>query len=189
MLKTIKIKSQEINYKIIKTKRAKRLSISVHSDLSVVATMPKWMPKIYAEKFLKEKSDWIIKKINYLSKLKDSKIIKISKTDYKEKRKEAEELVNKKVLELNKFYNFKFNKITIRNQKTRWGSCSSKGNLNFNYKLIYLSEKQIDYIIVHELCHLKEMNHSQKFWNLVAKVFPDHKEIRKDLKKEGILLA
>jgi len=179
---------QKINYKFVKAKRAKRMSISVNSDLSVRITMPRWIPKIYAEKFLKEKEDWIVQKINYFSKLKKTGIIKISKTDYKKKKEEARALINKNVLELNKFYNYKINKIAIRNQKTRWGSCSSKNNLNFNYKMIYLRPELIKYIVVHEICHLKEMNHSKKFWALVEKTVPNYLSLRKELKKTSLLL-
>ncbi len=73
----------------------------------------------------------------------------------------------------NKKYGFHYNKINVKNQKTRWGSCSKKRNLNFNYKILFLPEKARDYIIVHELCHLRELNHSRNFWGLVAKIFPE----------------
>ncbi len=83
----------------------------------------------------------------------------------------------------NKFYNFPYNKIFIKNHKARWGSCSIRNNINFNYRIIFLSQELADYIIVHELCHLKEMNHSRKFWVLVEKIFPDYKKVRKELYK------
>lgn len=72
--------------------------------------------------------------------------------------------------------------MAIRNQKSRWGSCSTKGNLNFNYKLAIIPSHLADYVIVHELCHLGEFNHSQKFWDLVAKTMPGYKEMRNELK-------
>jgi len=99
---------------------------------------------------------------------------------YKE---EARSLVETRAAYFNNFYNHSWNKITIRNQKTRWGSCSKKGNLNFNYKIVFLPPHIADYIIVHELCHLEQFNHSQKFWNLVAQTTPNYLEIRKELKK------
>jgi len=67
--------------------------------------------------------------------------------------------------------------------RSRWGSCSVSGNLNFNYKLIHLPEDIAEYIVAHELCHLAEFNHSKKFWELVSKTIPDHKLRRKRLKK------
>ncbi|NLI59245.1 MAG: M48 family metallopeptidase [Clostridium sp.] len=76
-------------------------------------------------------------------------------------------------------------KITIREQKTRWGSCSSKGNINLNWKLVMAPMEVIDYVIVHELCHMIEMNHSKNYWNIVSTVMPDYKNHRKWLKENG----
>jgi hypothetical protein len=89
----------------------------------------------------------------------------------------------------NHFYGLKWKKVMIKNQKTRWGSCSRQGNINFNYKIALLPERAVDYIIVHEMCHLVEMNHSRKFWNLVAKTVPDHREVRRDLRKNHLTLG
>ncbi len=74
-----------------------------------------------------------------------------------------------------------YKKVTIKNTKSRWGSCSSKGNLNFHYKILFLPTVLAKYLIIHELCHLKEMNHSKNFWELVASLCPDYQKLRKDL--------
>lgn len=76
-------------------------------------------------------------------------------------------------------------KIAIRNQRSRWGSCSRKGNLNFNYKLVFLTPAQQDYVIVHEICHIKEFNHAKAFWLLVAETIPEWKKLRAELRKVG----
>jgi predicted metal-dependent hydrolase len=88
----------------------------------------------------------------------------------------------KRTIDLARDYGFRINKVTVRRQTSRWGSCSSKGNISLNYKLMKHPEKVIDYVILHELCHLTEMNHSVKFWDLVSRYVPDYKELRKKLK-------
>jgi predicted metal-dependent hydrolase len=103
-----------------------------------------------------------------------------------EKREYARNFVDNRISYFNKFYNFKINRVAIKNQTTRWGSCSSKGNLNFNYKIIYLKPVLADYLIVHELCHLGELNHSKKFWALVLKTIPDYAKTNKELRKTPI---
>ena len=103
-----------------------------------------------------------------------------------EKREQASRLVESRIKYFNDFYNFKINRITIKNQKTRWGSCSSKGNLNFNYKIIYLKPALADYLIVHELCHLGELNHSKRFWALVSQTIPDYVSINKELRRTPV---
>jgi predicted metal-dependent hydrolase len=80
-------------------------------------------------------------------------------------------------------YGFNFSKIIIKGQKTRWGSCSIRKNLSFNYKLMQYRQDVIDYVIIHELCHLREMNHSKRFWALVSGICPDYKSLKKELKK------
>lgn len=104
----------------------------------------------------------------------------------REKGEQARTFVENRISYFNKFYNFEINRIVIKNQKTRWGSCSSKKNLNFNYKIIYLRPALADYLIVHELCHLGELNHSKRFWALVAKTIPSYIKISKELKKTSI---
>lgn len=102
------------------------------------------------------------------------------------KREEARVFVLGRLAYFNQFYNLKINRVAIKNTYRRWGSCSSKGNLNFNYKIIYLRPELADYLIVHELCHLGEFNHSPKFHALVAKTIPNYANINKELKKTPI---
>ncbi len=82
----------------------------------------------------------------------------------------------------NLHYRHEFKRVFIRKQKTRWGTCSARANLSFNYRIAYLPPHLIDYVIVHELCHLKEMNHAPAFWELVAQTMPNHKQLRKELR-------
>ncbi|MFA6514937.1 MAG: M48 family metallopeptidase [Candidatus Paceibacterota bacterium] len=130
------------------------------------------------------------KKIKYFIRFRTRvpKRKKKNSQNYLKNKGKALEIVVNRIEYFNKFYNYKWNRIFIKNQKTRWGSCSKAGNLNFNYKIALLPSKTADYIIVHELCHLKEFNHSSDFWNLVAKTIPDFKEIRKELKNNKFTL-
>jgi hypothetical protein len=106
--------------------------------------------------------------------------------DYARYKQQALALARARVAYWNTQYGYAVNSIGIRNQKTRWGSCSAKGNLNFNYKIALLPQAHADYIIVHELCHLKEMNHSPKFWKLVEKTVLDYKLLRKQLRTNSL---
>ncbi|MEI6305051.1 MAG: M48 family metallopeptidase [Candidatus Taylorbacteria bacterium] len=105
---------------------------------------------------------------------------------YNENKENARKLISERVIHFLSYYEpkhgIKVGKIAIRNQKSRWGSCSKKGNLNFNYKLVFLEPSIRDYVIVHEICHIKEFNHGRGFWDLVAETVPDYREIRKRLR-------
>lgn len=102
---------------------------------------------------------------------------------YKLHKPAAQALAEQKVAQWNQLYNFSVGRISIKNARTRWGSCSAKGNLNFNYKIALLPEHLADYLVVHELCHIGQFNHSQAFWNLVAQAVPEYRERRAELKK------
>ena len=188
MKKHIELHKRKVPYTLKVSKHAKRLRLAVYCDGAIVVTSPKNIHQNIIEKFIIQKSQWIIDKIDYFSSFSESFKVKNTKADFLKYKEIAQKLAEKKVVEFNKIYKFKFNNINIKNQKTRWGSCSKKGNLNFNYKIALLPEKLSDYIIVHEICHLGQFNHSQKFWNLIAKAIPDYLDINSDLKKIGVNL-
>ena len=181
MKRNIFIQNRSVNYLIKKSTRARRMRISIYPNALVVVTLPLKTKETLAEKFLKEKEDWLLKKILYFEKVKDNPVNRFNQKDYLKYKEEAERVIKNRVMFLNKEYGYLFKNIKIKNQKTIWGSCSKRGNLNFNYKILFLPEKIRDYIIIHELCHLKEMNHSSSFWKLVSKLCPDYRETRKDL--------
>ncbi|PJC55877.1 hypothetical protein CO026_03305 [Candidatus Kaiserbacteria bacterium CG_4_9_14_0_2_um_filter_41_32] len=95
---------------------------------------------------------------------------------YLDNKETARALIHERLIHFNQYYNFSYNRVAIRNQRRCWGSCSSKGNLNFSYKLLFLPADLRDYVILHELCHLRELNHSRRFWDTMAEVMPDYKE-------------
>jgi len=181
MQKQIKIKNKNIVYKIRQSQRAKRMRLAVYCDGAVVVTQPKNVSINTLEYYIKQKADWLIGKLEFFANLKTT-MPPASHQDYLSKKDQVLNLVSVKIEKLNIIYGFKFHKINIKNQKTRWGSCSRKCNLNFNYRIIYLPDKVAEYIIAHELCHLREFNHSQKFWNLVSRSMPNYLDLKRSLK-------
>ncbi len=173
-------------YTLRKSKRAKRVRLAVYCDGSVVVTSPPGVRQSVIDKFVSEKRQWVIDKVKFYSSIDSSAVRVFSHDDYLKHKDVALTLVKERVEFYNKTYRYSFNKISVKNQKTRWGSCSKKQNLNFNYKVLFLPEHLRDYIIVHEICHLKELNHSQKFWALVGEILPNYLEIRKELRKHEL---
>ncbi|EKE19661.1 MAG: hypothetical protein ACD_8C00124G0010 [uncultured bacterium] len=181
MKKKITLQNKVVEYEIKKSKRAKRMRLAVYCEGTFVVTLPHQMNESFAQKLIKEKAVWILDKVAYFKSIKNKIFLKRSESDYKKYKDDALKFAEKRVAHFNQVYKYEINKISIKNQKTRWGSCSRKGNLNFNYKIILLPKKIADYVIVHELCHLKEFNHSRKFWNLVERGIPQYREIIKEI--------
>lgn len=173
---------------VIKSRR-KTIAIQVNSDLSVTVRAPRSASEKDIEEILKKKEAWISKHIEKIKKTKERLEAESTEKLTREKvialAEEALKIIPARVEYFAKVIGVTYGKITIRNQKTRWGSCSSKGNLNFNCLLMLAPPEVLDYVVVHELCHRKQMNHSKAFWLEVEKVLPDYKEARKWLKEEG----
>ena len=173
---------------IIRSNR-KTVAIQVNSDLSVTVRAPRSVSEKDIEEILKKKEAWISKHIEKMKKTKERLEAEPTEKLTREKvialAEEALKVIPARVEYFARVIGVTYGKITIRNQKTRWGSCSSKGNLNFNCLLMLAPPEVLDYVVVHELCHRKQMNHSKAFWSEVEKVLPDYKEARKWLKEEG----
>jgi len=182
MEKRIKIKNKEYIYKLKRRSRVKYVRLAIESDGSIVITAPKLYPLFLIRTYIIQQFDWTKENIKKREDSNSILSIKHSKKEIKEYSERTRVLVLNKLECYTQIYSVEYNRISIRNQKTRWGSCSSKKNLNFNYRLCLLPPSLSNYIIVHELCHLIELNHSSNFWNLVSKEIPDFKEKKKQLK-------
>ena len=169
-----------IKYKIKNSYKAKHLRLALYPDKSIIVTKPFFCTQKTVEKFINSKRTWIEKKFIYFDSLPKKKVF--SREHYLKHKEIAREIIQKNLDKYSRELGLNYKRISIRDQKTRWGSCSKQGNLNFNYKLIFLPQYLQDYIIIHELCHLKELNHSKKFWSLVAEFCPNYKKYRKELK-------
>ncbi|MEX0933576.1 MAG: M48 family metallopeptidase [Candidatus Paceibacterota bacterium] len=164
-------------------KRSKHIRITVRPDRTVLITKPPFVSKERAELFALSKGEWIQEQLRAYEKEQVLDVGMYSREHYLLHRDKARMLIESKIERWNKIYDYSFKSIRIKNMTTRWGSCSTKGNLNFNYKLLFLSDEFVDYVVVHELCHLKEFNHSQNFWKLVEETIPQYKKIKKELHK------
>ncbi len=177
----------DIPYSLKHSKKAKHIRIVIHANATISLIVPVGLSSRRAEQFIVEKADWIRSKLDVFKK-KEKFVLpsEFIQGGYHSCVRRARKLVKDRIALLNKQYNFAFEKVSIKKQTTKWGSCSSKKNLNFNYKIVFLPSHLADYVVVHELCHLKEMNHSQDFWNLVGKSIPEYREYRRQLKKYSI---
>ncbi len=175
-----------LNYILKRNFKIKNLRITIKDDGQVSVSAPMWLSITKIEDFLQRKKDWITHKINLIKNQETKIILPRGKKDYLKNKEKARKIITQKTKEICEKTGLRFVKIRIGNQKSRWGSCTKKGTLSFNYKLIYLPEDLREYIIVHEVCHLQELNHSSRFWSLVDEFSPNRKECRKNLKKYKI---
>lgn len=182
------VDEMKIPYEIIRSKR-KTYGISVLPGGKVTVRIPLRGSERFAVSMVESKKNWIAVSVLKMQAVEPTPPQKEKSPS--EKRLEAiyrdaaREYFPKRVSYFSHVLGVNYGKITIRDQKTRWGSCSSKGNLSFNWRLILAPPNVLDYVVVHELCHRKEMNHSQRFWALVESVMPEYREYRKWLKENG----
>lgn len=165
--------------------RAKSIRITVNAEGVCVVTIPKRGPREFilkqAEAFVDSKRDWISRNVEKIEARKLAAAHAPKYTDIELKKKTLE-IVTERLAHFNAFYGYSYHDVRVKKVSSRWGSCSKKGNLNFSHRLALLSPEEIDYVVVHELCHLGEFNHSPRFWNLVQKTIPDYRAIQKGMR-------
>jgi predicted metal-dependent hydrolase len=182
MHEVIHLLGEQVTYSVRVSHAARALRIAIGGDGTVTLTIPSRMSVEAGKQFLLQKASWIVK---HVRRMKDNPQIILShnsRQDFLRYKEQARALAEERLAYFNTQYGFTWKSVTIRNQKTRWGSCSKRGSLSFNYKIALLPRDACDYIIVHELCHLGEFNHSRAFWNLVAQTIPNHGALRKAMK-------
>lgn len=176
---------QNTKFSIIRTDR-KTLSIQVKCD-EITVRAPMKMSDKEIHDFLEQKKSWIEKHLRDFAekKEKEGEVIPYTSDEIRNMANRAIEIIPKKAEYYAKKIGVTYGRITIRAQHTRWGSCSSKGNLNFNCLLVQFPEEVMDSVIVHELCHRKHMNHSAEFYAEIDRVFTGYKKCNKWLKENG----
>lgn len=176
------IGSRRIFCRLKHSRAARHLRLAVYSSGEVVLTAPWGLALKHLEAFVRSRAPWVFGKLEYFKQRQPVEKIKSDRAEYAKNKLKAAKLIKRKLKFWNQNYQFQYSRVTIRDQSTRWGSCSRKGGLNFNYKVVYLPEHLVDYLVVHELCHLREFNHSEKFWALIGRKIPDYAVRRKELK-------
>ena len=174
-----------IPYTLVRSER-KTISIVIKPTGEVEVRCPRRCSKRDVEAFLVSKAAWIQ---GHLEKIAERPAVAVlSEAERKALAKQAAQILPSKVRRFAAEIGVSYDRITIRSQHTRWGSCSAKGNLNFNCLLMLCPEAVQDYVVIHELCHRKELNHSAAFWAEVEKHCPDYRIHRKWLKENGTAL-
>ncbi len=170
----------------IKRSARKSLSLEILPDGNLLARAPQRMPEREIWAFIREKEEWIrIHRRQRMEREADAAADSLSPDQIRELADVALRVLPERCRYFAGIMGVSYGRITIRNQKTRWGSCSSRGNLNFNCLLMLAPPEVRDYVVVHELAHRKEMNHSPRFWKEVEKVLPDYRRRLLWLKKNG----
>ena len=185
------IRFADVDIEVVRSRR-RSSGLEVRPDGRVILRMPNRLPKRDALAFLQSKEAWLRKAVAQVeareSFAEAAGLEPLTEEELSALTKAARAYFTEKCAWLAPVVGVDYGRISIRHQKTRWGSCSSKGNLNFNCLLMLAPEDIRDYVVVHELCHRKEMNHSRRFWAEVARVVPDYKEKERWLKENGPLL-
>ena len=167
--------------------RARRLNITVRSGKGVRVAIPSGLSFKSARDFVHSKTDWIRKHLDRLEAERQHHeflVTEVASVD----RDEAKKRLIAQVDELAKKYGFNYNRVSIRNQRTRWGSCSVKNNISLNIKLASLPQNLVDYVILHELVHTRIKNHSKTFWEALVRLMKDAKAADRQLKAYRLAL-
>ena len=166
----------------------KTLAVQIRADGTVIARAPLRMPKDRILCFLSEKASWIRMQQGRMQErenMRQQARIHLDAAQEKELRERAKSVLAQRTAYFARQVGVTYGRITVRDQKTRWGSCSQTGNLNFNFRLILAPPEVLDYVVVHELCHRRQMNQSTQFWQEVAQVRPDYRKRKAWLTENG----
>lgn len=177
-----------MEYNVIKSDR-KTFSIQV-GPAGATVRVPKRAGKKEIDAFIEKYRDWAEKKYREISakKAAQADVPPLTQEEIRVLAEKAKKVIPPRVEYYAKLIGVTYGRITVRSQKTRWGSCSAAGNLNFNCLLMLVPEEVADSVIVHELCHRKEMNHSKSFYREIYRVFPDYDRCSRWLKENGAAL-
>ncbi len=186
LVRTIMIAGKEVPYTLMRKLRHPRMTLSVRRGGRVTVTVGRSTPLGSVDHFVESKRLWLHEVLSRLS-VTSVHDPRTARTEYEAHKEAARRLVHDELDRLNLHYGFVYGRVSIRATTSRWGSCSSQKNLNFSYKVLFLPPLLLEYVLVHELCHLREMNHGPAFWALVAEVVPDYRVRRKAVRAVSLV--
>lgn len=167
-------------YTVRHSDRARSLRVDIHPDGAVIVVVPSRTPAQHVERFVERHRSWIERA---LMRTRDREVIYIKRSDIPRLKREAYGHARRLAAAYAAQYGYSHARITIRAQRSRWGSCSRSGNLSFNYKIAALPPELREYIVAHEICHLGAFDHSARFWQLVERTIPDYRARRARLRR------
>ena len=162
---------------------ARRYIMRMLDDGTLRVTLPRWGSKREAQAFVERSDEWIAKQ--QVRRLKQSNRPAVARADEPALRARANEELPPRLLSLAREHDVSVTRVSIRNQKSRWGACSSTGSITLNWRLILVPDHVRDYVMIHELMHRRELNHSRRFWRHVAAACPGYPDAKRWLLKEG----
>ena len=171
---------ERLTYRLVRSDRT-TVSQQIMPEGALVVRAPKAMKRGEIDRFVESKRGWVEKHLRNV----EPEVPRMTQAEFEELVRQALEVIPRVAARFAPVVGVTYGHITIRNQRTRWGSCSSQGNLNFNCLLLRAPQEVLEYVVVHELCHRKEMNHSPKFWAEVERVLPNYRESKRWLKENG----
>lgn len=182
-----KWKDWRLPYVLRSHARAKGVSIRLGTQGELVVIKPKRWRSSLVVAHLEQQGEQIVQKLAFWREEREKKQNSHRYPPYALAKEHARLFLEQRLCQLNDRYGFVYKKVRVCNQKTRWGSCSKRGTISVNYRVAHLPTDLADYVLVHELCHLKEMNHSRAFWDLVAQRIPEYLERRRQLKMYALI--
>ena len=175
-----------MDYELIRSSR-KSLALEVRRDGRVLVRAPRWMPAPLIRAFVESRRDWIEERQRRAAEEREKHAVveRLSEAELRRLKQQARPHITARLEHFAPRLGVDYGRIAIRSQRSRWGSCSGKGYLNFNCLLLLAPPEVLDYVVVHELCHRLEMNHSPRFWAQVRRILPDYQASRRWLRQNG----
>lgn len=176
----------EVEYRVRTSTRVRRIRLEARPGAGLVVVAPPGFSPFAVEKLIHRHAAWVMRSLHWLERRRDTVALPRSPAEYRRRAPEALRLAHALVAKLNAHYGFKVMRVQVRNQTTRWGSCSRHGAISFNWKITLVPPELAEYVVAHELCHIGSFDHSPKFWALVAETIPDWRSRRHALHKYGL---